>query len=30
VIADVAHELAVAGRWPGTTLHDLNTGGDEP
>jgi LysR family tcuABC transcriptional regulator len=29
VIADVARELATAGRWPGTTLHDLNTGSDE-
>jgi LysR family tcuABC transcriptional regulator len=29
VIADVARDLAEAGRWPGITLHDVNTGSDE-
>ncbi|WP_429316670.1 LysR family transcriptional regulator [Paraburkholderia sp. GAS448] len=30
VIHDVARELTQAGRWPGTTFHELNTGNEEP
>ncbi|OLL28323.1 LysR family transcriptional regulator [Burkholderia sp. SRS-W-2-2016] len=29
VIYDVARELTAAGRWPGTTFHELNPGGEE-
>ncbi|WP_061172282.1 LysR family transcriptional regulator [Caballeronia hypogeia] len=29
VLFDVARELTAAGRWPGTTFHDLNTGNEE-
>jgi LysR family tcuABC transcriptional regulator len=29
VIADVARELVTTGRWPGTTLHDVNIGSIE-
>lgn len=30
MIADVARELITSGRWPGVTLHEWNTGSDEP